>query len=157
MALYTFRTGSYFPKGLPFAGWIVAGFGVLFITVDYSVGLPVTLIGLVVATTHYRLVIDTTTKTYKDGLWFFGIYTGPRVQFDKIEYLFIKSSKESQTMYVRVARSTIHKRVFDGYIRFSETDKVHVATVDKKADLLRKLQPIAAVLKVPINDYTQEA
>ena len=59
-------------------------------------------------------------------------------------------------MHVRVVRSTVQKRVFDGYLRFSETVKVHIATEDKKADLLRKLQPIAGVLNVPINDYTQE-
>src|SRR5688572_17179076 len=108
MASHTFRTGSYFPKGLPFAGWIVAGFGVVLIFVDYTVGLPVTLIGAVVATTHHQLVIDTTGKTYKEGLWFFGMVMGSSLPYEKIEYLFVKTSKESQTMHVRVVRSTIN-------------------------------------------------
>ena len=156
MAIVSVRTTSFFPTGLPFAGYIVAGFGVLFIFVNWMVGFPVLLIGVVVATTHYRLIVDTQSMTYKDGVWFLGFCTGPKVPFERIEYLFVKASRESQTMYVRVVRSTVQKRVFDAYLKFSETVKVHVSTRDNKDELLRWLQPIATALKVRINDYTNE-
>lgn len=154
MASYSFRTGFYFPAGFTLAGSIVAAFGVLFLFVNFMVGLPVTLLGVVVATTHYRLVIDTTNKTYKDCIWFLGFRTGHSVRFESIEYLFINTSRESQTMHIRVVRSMIHKRVFSGYIKFSDSDKVHIGTRDSKPDLMRRLQPVATALRVPINDYT---
>jgi hypothetical protein len=157
MASLSFKTGSYFPSGVAFAAAIVGAFGVLFIFVELMVGLPITMIGLVVATTHYRLIIDTKKKTYKESVWFLGYSTGEPIAFESIQYLFIKTSNESQTMYGRVARTTIHKRVFDGYLKFSETQKVHIATRDSKEELIGQLRPVAKALDIPINDYTQTA
>jgi hypothetical protein len=157
MASLSFKTDSYFPSGFAFAAGIIGAFGLLFTFVELMVGLPITLIGVVVATTHYRLIIDTEKKTYKESVWFLGYNTGELIPFEKIEYLFIKTSNESQTMYGRAARTTIHKRVFDGYLKFSETQKVHIATRDSKDELIVQLRHVAKALAVPINDHTQTA
>jgi hypothetical protein len=154
MAVIKIRTGSFFPNGLVFSGGIVAAAGFLGIFVDWELGVPIFMTGLVVSTTHHRLIIDTDSKIYRDCVWFFGFNSGPKIKFDTIEYVFIKTSRESSTMYGRVNRTTVDKRVFDAYLRFSETDKIHLATRDYKPNLLRKVQPIATRLSVPINDYT---
>jgi hypothetical protein len=157
MAVIKIRTGSFFPSGLVFSGGIVAAAGFLGIFVDWEVGLPIFLTGLVVSTTHHHLIINTDSKVYRDCIWFFGYNSGASVKFDTIEYVFIKTSRESSTMYGRVNRTTVDKRVFDAYLKFSETDKIHIATRDSKPALLRKVHPVAAALKVRINDYSEAA
>jgi hypothetical protein len=116
------------------------------------------LLGLVVSTTHFRFVVDPEKKTYSECLWFLGFRMGTSTtSFDRIEYLFIKANRETQRMNLRVASSTVTKVVYDGYMKFSETDRVHIGSRGSKADLLRKLQPLATTLGVPINDYTRDA
>jgi hypothetical protein len=50
---------------------------------------------------------------------------------------------------------TVQKMVFDGYLKFSDDQKIHIATRDDKDRLLKKLQPISNQLNIRIIDYTQ--
>ena len=58
-------------------------------------------------------------------------------------------------MSVRVASTTIRKDVYDGYLKFSEQEKIHLITKDSKKDLVKKLREISASLKVKIIDYSE--
>jgi hypothetical protein len=111
--------------------------------------------GLVTISTHYRLSFDLTNRTYRDYVWVLGVKVGPSTSFQNIEYFFIKAGRESQTMRMRVASNTIHKNVFDGFLKFSETSKIHVLTRDNREAVLRKLMPMSQALNVPIMDYTK--
>lgn len=57
-------------------------------------------------------------------------------------------------MSMRIASSTIQKEVYDGYLKFSEKDKIHLLTKDNKNDLIAKLKVMSAALKVKIVDYS---
>jgi hypothetical protein len=150
-----FKTSLYFPLTFIFFGGLL-GVGGIALVVSGSpvIGAVLLLVGLVLLTTHYRLAINFDKKTYHDYVWILGLKQGEKVRFENIEYLFIKKSRVSQTMSVRVASSTIQKEVYDGYLKFSEKDKIHLLTKDNKNDLIAKLKEISSALKVKIVDYS---
>jgi hypothetical protein len=151
------RISLYFPLTFIFFGTL-SGVGGLALVFSGSpvIGLVLVVAGLILVTTHYRLAINFDKKTYHDYVWILGLKHGGKVKFENIEYLFIKKNKVSQTMRVRVASSTIQKEVYDGYLKFSEKDKIHLLTKDNKADLVARLNAISDALKVKIVDYSAE-
>src|SRR5262245_31002499 len=109
-----FYTSGFFPEGLMVAGGILAASGIVMLFVQILAGI-VLIVGGLVTTSHYRLEVDPIKKLYREYVWFLGIKVGKPSRFETIEYFFIKTSRESQTMYSgRVASTTIRKQVFDG-------------------------------------------
>jgi hypothetical protein len=117
-------------------------------------GLIMLLVSVIIFTTHYRFVVDLEHKVFHDQVWILGFRSGEKKKFEHIEYLFIKTNKVSQTMSLKAASTTITKEVYDGYIRFSEGEKVHLISKDNKKDLIAKLRPISQGLNVKVIDYS---
>lgn len=155
MKVIDFKTSGYFPWTIIFLGLVLAFVGFLFVVENPIVGVILLLISLIIFTTHYRLKIDFDNKVFHDYLWILGLKNGDKGKFENIEYLFIKKSKVSQTMSVRVASTTIQKEVYDGYLKFSEKDKIHLITKDSKNDLIKNLRVISSSLKIKIIDYSE--
>lgn len=156
MSSIDFRTAAYF--SLPFH--LVAAAFDLFGLIALLEGvwwLAVLLwvVSLLVFTTHYRLQLDLSTKTYHDYLWVLGMKIGEKGSFDGVEYVFIKKAKVSQTVHARVASTTIEKEVCDAYLKFSNGTTLHLFTKDSREAVLQKLKKIAEQLKTEIIDYTQ--
>ncbi len=108
-------------------GLLILGLSML--TMGMLIGGPIVLfIGLIILSTHYRCRVDFGNNTYQDYIWVLGMRSGKKQAFETIDYIFIKESRESQTMGLRAANTTIHKFVYDAYLRFSETDKIHLIT-----------------------------
>jgi hypothetical protein len=70
--------------------------------------------------------------------------------------LIIKPGRVSQTMGLRAANTTIQKTIYDGYLKFSEYEKIHIDTKDNKESLMAKLRSIATKLGVEILDYSDD-
>ncbi len=155
MKTLDFKTSAYFSKTIVFVGIILIPVAALIIAVNLVVGIIMLLLCLTVFTSHYRLRLDFANKSFYDYLWILGIRSGDKGQFDRVEYLFIKKSTVSQRMQVRVASTTMQKEVYDGYLRFSEQGKVHLATHDSKKRLVTKLRKISELLNVKILDYSE--
>lgn len=151
-----FKTSGYFPGFVVFFGAVLLLLAFLVLLTKPVIGIIMAVVSVVILTTHYRFGIDLTDKSYRDYLWILGFKNGPRKKFDAIQYLFIKKSKVSQTMHLRAASSTIHKEQFDGYLKFSENDKVHLISHDDKDKLIEKLRRISTALNTSIVDYTRE-
>jgi hypothetical protein len=149
-----FKTSGYFSGSIIFFGVVLAmaGLGVLFKSA--ILGLILLLVSVIIFTTHYRLKIDFDTKVFHDYVWILGLKNGDQRKFENIEYLFIKKSLVSQTMNSLLNSSTFRKHVYDGYLKFSEKDKIHLITKDSKNDLIEKLRVIASRLNVRIVDYS---
>jgi hypothetical protein len=151
-----FYTSAFFPQGFRLAGFIVGSFGVVLAFVQPWIGVPLIIFSLAIGFTHYRLQVDVGTRQYREYVWFLGFRIGKPEPFETIDYFFIKTSVESQTMSSgRIASTTVRKTVFDGYLRFSEHEKVHIATKDDREAILRKITPMSQALNVPIMDYTK--
>ena len=112
------------------------------------------LISFILISTHYRLAIDFNAKVYHDYIWILGIKNGDKTKFEYVEYLFITKSKVSQSMNSLLSSSTFKKAVYNGYLKFSGDDKVHLMTKDDKEKLVAKLRPMSGELGVRIIDYS---
>lgn len=152
-----FKTSGYFPGTFIFTAVILCMVAVPVIFMNVVAGLIMLLVSVIIFTTHYRFSIDPEQKVYRDYLWILGFRNGEKRRFERIEYLFIKTNNVSQTMNMKVASSTIRKEVYDGYLKFSENEKVHLITKDSKKDLVARLRPISEALNIKIIDYSDTA
>jgi hypothetical protein len=150
-----FRTSGYFSGTIIFLGIVLIFVGVPVILKSVIIGSIIFLVCIIIFTTHYRLTIDFDNKIFHDYLWILGLKSGDRGKFEHIEYLFVKKSKVSQKMNHLVASSTIRKEVYEGYLRFSENNKLHLTTEDSKKELMKKLSVISKKLNVSIIDYAE--
>lgn len=149
-----FKTSGYFSWHIILFGIFLAILGLPLLFTSIVGGVILCLISLVILTTHYRVSVDLDKKNYRDYLWILGLRNGEKGKFSNIEYVFIKKGTVTQTMRLRVASSTIRKEVFDGYLKFSEHDKIHLFTMDRKETLVKKLKTISSGLKVKLIDYS---
>lgn len=150
-----FKTSGYFPWTIYFFGMVLAVLGLFVILKSIIIGSIIMLVSVVILTTHNRLTINFEKKIFQDYVWILGLKHGDIATFDHIEYLFIKKSKVSQTVNSRVSSMTVRKEVYDGYIKFSEKDKIHLMTKDNKSDLINKLNELSTKLNVRIIDYSE--
>lgn len=149
-----FRTSSYFSGPFRLAGAILLGFGVLLVFVNFYIGFGLLLAGVIALTTHYRLAIDFTRQTYHDYVWILGIRSGDKGTFESIQYIFINKSKVSRTMASRAQQTTFVSDSYDAYLKFSERDKLHLASDDSKEHLVESMRVIAQQLNCELLDYT---
>jgi hypothetical protein len=155
---HDFKTSSYF-TGMPFiVGFILTPIGfILLFSPKIIIGGILLLAGIIILTTHFRVAIDKGKKEYSEYISLLGMKVSKELHsFDQIQYLFIKTKKVSQTLNSRASSRTIQKEMYDGYLKFSEDDKVHLMTFENKGALLKRLRPIARLLSTKIIDYTTE-
>lgn len=154
-----FKTSNYF-TGMPYVlGFVLVpiGFGLLF-SPKFIVGAVILSAGVVMLTTHVRLTVDLKQKKYTEYISLVGLKLDKEIHsFEQLEYVFIKKKRVSQTLHSRVSSNTIQKDQFDGYLKFSENDKVHLMTFDSRENLVKRLRPIATSLNTRIIDYSADA
>ncbi|MCI0751385.1 MAG: hypothetical protein L0Y35_06070 [Flammeovirgaceae bacterium] len=155
MKIIDFKTSLYFSSAFIFLAIGLLPIGLVMFSKSVVVAFIIFLVCAIIFTTHYRFKIDLDSKTFHDYLWIMGLKFGNKGAFENIEYLFIKKSKESQTMNLRIASSTIQKEVYDGYLKLSDTEKIHLFTQGNKDKLIEKLKSIAVQLNVRIMDYSE--
>ena len=150
-----FKTSSYFSGIFIFLGIFLALIGLPLLFTSIVGAIILLLLSLIIFTTHYRLSIDFDTKTFHDYVWFLGFKNGEKGKFERVEYVFVKKNAISQKMQLKAANSTIRKEVYDGYLKFSEEEKIHLLTQDNKQDVVKKLREISAILNIKIIDYSR--
>ncbi len=149
-----FHASPYFPGSLRALG--VTLLLILFIPGHILVKFPFFILGLILITSHYRLRFDRMKKAYYDYVWVLGLRFGEWRKFDHIEYLFIKRNRMRQNMNSMTTSTTIHVQVYDGFLRISETHKVHLLTSRDKETVMKKLKALANLLQVDILDYSAD-
>jgi len=155
MRIIDIKISGYFPISVTIAGIGFLIVGLVFVVKIFLIGIFLLLMSAIILSTQYRLTIDQDKKTYYSYLWLLGLKTGERGTFNSIEYIFIKKIKVSQTMNSRTSSTTIREETFESYLRFSESDKLHLFSRKKKDQLLNKVKPLATVLQVKIYDYSE--
>jgi hypothetical protein len=156
MKIHDFKTSTYFPWHVKLVGSALVIIAGSMLTMGMWIGgTLILLVSVIILTTHYRVRVDFDNKTYRDYLWILGMKSGDKKSFETIEYIFLKESRESQTMGLRAANTTIHTSVYDAYLKFSEAKKIHLITKNRKEDLIKIIRPIAHNQKTDIIDYTE--
>jgi hypothetical protein len=155
MAVIDFKTSPFFSGRIIFVGILLAVLGLFVAVKSILAGILLFIVSVLIVTTHYRLRIDFAKKVYFDFVWFLGLKNGDQGKFDEIEYLFIKKSRVSQKMNHIVISSTIQNEIYDGYLKFSNGEKIHLLTKESKDVLLKKLKLISHKLNTRIIDYSE--
>lgn len=154
---FDFRLSSYFPQMILILGVLLGVAGLaLIVSLSFTSGIICIVLGTIILTTSYRLEIDFDKRSYKDYVWFLGIKNGKEKRFEQIEYLFVKKGKLSQQLHSRASSTIIIKDVFNGYLKFSEEEKIHLCTLESKSALVSKLKRMAGALRVKIVDYSAD-
>lgn len=154
MSKVDFKTSNYFAAYIYLSGFVFIVLGLTVFVIKPILSVVLFWAGLIFVTTHYGLAIDLANKSYHDYIWFLGFRTGEKGKFNTIEYIFIKESNVSQTMQLRGAATTIRKEVYDGYLKFSDQEKLHLQTLDSKTSLIKKMKSISGKLKTKLIDYS---
>ncbi len=128
--------------------------GIVLMIINPLISIPLLLVGVVIATARYRLVINLTQLTYHDHLWVAGFKTGKKVNFGSIDSLFLNKNKYTQTVNSRVSTMTKYGTEYNAYIRF-DVDEVHLLSSDSKSKVVDKLKKIKAKLEDDIITSTQ--
>ncbi len=118
------------------------------------VSLPTATIGLGVATAYSGLQINLLNKTRREYVWLLGLRFGRVESYSTIEYLFLKANHVRQNMSARLATTTLRFQVYDGFIRFSASDKFHLFRGRDQEVVMNKLKALAEKLDVDVQDYT---
>jgi hypothetical protein len=149
------KTSSYFPSTWRFVGVLFTVAGVAIATVNIYIGLVMIIGSILVVTTHYRIKIDFNAATYYEYTWIVGFKTGERGRFDKIQYIYINKNQVSQTMASRAQSTTVMSWEYNGYLKFSETQKIHLQSSRRKNEVVRHMQALGAQLKCEVHDLSE--
>ncbi|MCP4460009.1 MAG: hypothetical protein GY816_18600 [Cytophagales bacterium] len=102
-------------------------------------------------TSFYVLEVDVEMKTYCDFTAVLGRKFGRVHPFDGIEKVFIKASAISQTIYGYGPNSYEKKTYeYDAYLKFTDGQKLFLASDEDKSELAKRLQPILKKLGTEI-------
>ena len=112
-----------------------------------SVGLFI--IGLLFTSTHYRLMLDTKTKKYKEYLFILGYKRGKEQPFQDIEYIFINKNR-SESEYGFANRMYVSGSLYMGYIKLSNGEKLFIGEHKRENKLLKKASKISKVINAEI-------
>lgn len=153
---FNYRTQYYIPYRVAWSLPLFWGVFESFQTGRIALSISLGFICILVLTTHYGLGVNEKQKTYRDYLWVIGIRTGQIKKFEKIEYLFAKKNKLTQGGYFSSLRYSFQRDQYDGFIKFDEQSKIHLATRDDKKELMKVLNRIANDLKLEVVDYSIE-
>ncbi len=153
-----FKTQFFFPAGVVFVGAVLILFGPLVMLGNMAVGISVLIGGLIIATTHVRVVIDLTNKKYREYIVFLGLRVGKYERFEELDYLFVRKAKVSQrrTSYYGNGGTTIYSERYEGYLHYDGDVMLHMFSEDKKGKVLERLRKLSTQLNLRVVDKTGE-
>jgi hypothetical protein len=154
--IFAINTGPYFEWHIKLVGGFFVLAGVAWISQNLIGGALIIVAGLATFFTHYHFIIDVEKKLYREGLTIFGLRVGGTNKYQNVEYLFVKPQTVSRNYHSRIQSATIKDTEYNGYVRFSQNEKVHLIAAKTKQDVVDKLGPLSNFLKVQIVDYTRE-
>lgn len=135
----TFRVFGY--------GLIVGGltyiipFSDEFSIINMLIGIGLSIVGLILATTHYGLIINLDNPSYTVYVWILGFKSGKPVKFNYIEKFYINAVTETASISnYSGARKDYSKQVYKAYMLLDTQEKIHVDTHRKEEVLLKKVE-----------------
>jgi hypothetical protein len=147
------KVDNYLPIQFTVLGVGLCIFGVLYLFSNLFVGLGSVLVGVVFSTTHYRLEVSRNKKFYHEYVWFLGLKVGPKIKFSSIEYWYITKSKQTQEYGPQYTRWSSTSTRYNGYLKFSEKEKIYIGDSRGKDLLLKKIKALNRDFGLEVMDY----
>jgi hypothetical protein len=149
-----FKTSYYFSGTVRFVWAFLMAFGGGLLFINMLLGTLLLFIGLLVVTSQNRFEIDRINKLYHNYVWVLGNKTGAPQKFETLDYLFLKTNREKTVLHSQIQTTNLRNTVFDGYLRFSETEKILLFRSKSKGEVIKKIHPISVQLHLRVVDYT---
>jgi hypothetical protein len=150
------KYGSLFPWPFRFLALLILLVGLSLIIERTILSIGLMLVGGFILSGYEGTEINKAEKSYFDYKSFFFVKSGERKKYAGIEKIFINASKIKQKLYTARTNhsSTFAHVAFNGYLKFSNGEKIQLLQKRNKADLLSALQKVATFLDVPLEDNT---
>jgi hypothetical protein len=148
------KFGSLFPW--PFRLIVVLLVGLSLILEKTFLSIGMILIGGFILSGAEGTEINRTEKSYLDYKSFFFMKSGHKKKYSGIEKIFVSTSKMRQELHtVHTNRASIYETLeFNGFLKFTNGEKVQLLRKRKKSDLIKELKKVATFLNVPVEDNT---
>jgi len=145
-----------FPWHFKFVGVVLLVLAVVMLNVLWYVSPIFLLIGTIMLSTCSGTVFNAEMKMYREYHAILFVKAGEWKKYDYIEKIFINASKESQQVHPAHTNdsTTFYYTSYDAYLKFSNGQKIYLMSKKDKAALVKKLKPVAEVLKTELVDYT---
>lgn len=114
------------------------------------------LVAVIIFTTSYGLEVDTKQKEVLDYLAILGIKNGKKMPYEKLEKVYMTQSKKTTKMQLRAASNTHRSAEYNGYIKISELNKIHLLSDKNKGNVEAILRKMSVDLGVDYEDHSQE-
>ena len=114
------------------------------------------LIGVFMLTSYSGVLIDHSEKSYKEYSSYLFIKVGETKHFDDVDKIFINGNNVSQTVYTAhtLNSKTFKNMVYDGYLKFTNGEKVHLISSKNKKKLMIQLEKASEYLSTEVQDNT---
>ena len=153
----TLKTDEYFPLQFKYVAYFFLIVSIpLIIEVSLIWGPLVFLLSLTVITTRYEFEVNKDEHFYREYVRILWLKNGKKKQYSSAEYCFITASKYIQRMQLKAANTDFEGVEYNGYIKFSENEKIHIARRTDKEQLLKPLRKLANYLDLEIVDHSTE-
>jgi hypothetical protein len=149
-----FKIKNYLPFLFTALGTVLVVVGPLLILEKTLISIGLVITGLILATTQYRLEINFNEKYYREYIWILWLKRGEKIPFNEIQYLYLTKSKKTQIYGQTYKNHYITGDHFNGYIKFSEDEKILIGDSPSKEWVLKRLEKINSKLRLDVKDYS---
>jgi hypothetical protein len=146
----------YLPLSFRIGGYIIIIFGLLRIVSTIAVnfnlmavllGAALILIGSILITTHYRLEINLTNKTYTQHTWLLSVKLGSPENFDFVDKIYVNQVKESTGYSSHGGKRYESKDIlYKAFMKMDDGEKVHIDSDKNEEELNKRVNKIIALL-----------
>ncbi len=152
----TIKTQSYFGDHFYYTGWAALILAIPVFIIKWYAGIVFLLIGIVVATSHYKLLIDQNTKQILNYLHIFGMKREAELKkYDQLRYVSIKSSRYSQQLQLRAASTVVEGTMYSAYL-ITDAERIFLGESKRKEKISRKAKNIAEKLDIDFQDLAED-
>lgn len=144
----TITTQTYFENVFYYFGWALLIFAVPIAIQLWYVGIIAGLLGLMLTSTAYKLVIDPKTKKIEDYLVFLGMKkNSAQTAYQNLQNISIKSGTYTQQLNYKSVSSTVQGTIYSAYLLADEQNHFLGESKSKK-NISEKASRIAKKLKI---------
>lgn len=145
-------TQTYFEDMFYYSGWGFLVAAIPLLLIFWYVGIIAILLGVIIVTTSYKLVIDTTTNQVEDFLFFLGMKKNLKItHFKIIHHVTVKSGTYTQQLNLKSLSSTIRGTIYSAHLKTNE-ENLFLGESKSKNKITEKASRIAKELNVELKE-----
>lgn len=151
------KYASLFPLPFRFIAILICLFGLSLVMERTILAIVLIIVSGFVLTGYEGTEIDIASHSYREYQSFFFIKSGSMLKYSGIEKIFVNTTKTKQQVYTaHTTKSSVFEDVeFNGFLKFDNGTKIHLLSKRKKTDLIKALEKLSRLLKVPVEDNTR--